>query len=215
MKIDKYISGTLIAACALTGCMSSSVGWFEKESPPKGTVGGIYAIESNLNGVCDDLSKEYGVKIAEKDKRGVPAKGSALPVKIRTTSSTAVDATGGIAAVNNIFSFCTLGIWPYVKTETRDCTIDIVTPQNKVSKPLSIGMRKWSSFILPIAVLPCPGWGDWRSSDRVDVYQQKGAAAVVASILTEEFYNAEMTKYIETRQSVIKKLQAVIDNEQE
>ena len=215
MKINRCIGGTLIAACTLTGCMSSSVGWFEKGAPPKGTVGGIYAIESNLNGVGENLIKEHGVKVAEKDKRGVPAKGSALPVKVRTTSSTTVDATGGIATVNNIFSFCTLGIWPYVKTETCDCTVDIVTPHNKVSKPFSIGMRKWSSFILPIAVLPCPGVGDWRNSDRIDVYQQKGAAAAVASILTEEFYNAEMTKYIEIRQSVIKKLQAVIDNEQE
>ena len=222
MKVKDCISGTLIATCMLTGCMSSSVGWIDKGEPPETVTGGTYAIDSSIKGIdADKLRKDYGVKIGEIDKKEVPARDSALPVKVSATSGKVVDVTGAMGTVNNFFSVCTLGIWPYVSTETCDYTVEISSPMNKSSYPLTIGKRKWSSFILPIAALPCPGWGDWRgSSDGFEFYQQEAAGTVITSVLTEKFYNDEMAKYLSDRQKkynvkqvVIKKLQSVLDNE--
>ena len=128
---------------------------------------------------------------------------------------------------NNFFSVCTLGIWPYVKTEQSQCHVTVVSPHGKASVSYTVGSRTWSSFILPIAALPCPGWGDWRSSPYVSEgnagyaeFTSATRCAAAATLLTEDFYNAEMQKYVDFHQKkfdvkkkAIEKLQAVLDAE--
>ena len=222
----------------LTGCINNQVGWIEDGDTLKGTMGGVYAV-TKADGVdLHSMKVSHGLKTGEMETGKIPVKDGPLPISINASSGSTADITGAFGMINNFFSICTLGIWPFVKTENCMCNVTVKTPQGEVSKPYVLGMRRWSSFILPIAALPCPGWGDWRSSPSMSGsghmptdFKNQMAAEVLSGILTEEFNRTEMNKYVEAiqrqhaaqaekerqwmekKRKVAQKLQAIIDGE--
>ena len=232
--------GLMAGGIMLTGCMNSKVGWIEEGDVPKGKIGGCYSIAKGTEGIdINQMKISYGLKTGDTDTSEVPAKDSPLPVLITAKSQGDTDVTGVFGMVNNFFSVCTLGIWPYVKTERCVCELEVKTPKGKVSHSYVLEMRNWSSFILPIAALPCPGIGDWRSSPYMGLssteetaeFKRSMAMNISSDILTEDFYNQEMTKYVdffqkrydrkqekirkfnEKKKKVARKLQDIIDGE--
>lgn len=203
------------------GCTSSGVAWIET-TEQDGKNGGIYAIESRLDvGVL----KKKGVVIGEKDKNEVPAEDSALPVTIIVEKENKKDRQSAGCALNNTISVFTLGVWPYISASTYECLVTIKTPLKSYSYHCGIGCRNWSSFILPIAALPCPGWGDSRwcnygsggENVGLDEYKTDAIAELVSNVLTVDFYNREMGNYVkdqkrkyEMKKKVISKLQAIL-----
>ncbi len=232
--------GLVAGGVILTGCMNSKVGWVEEGDVHQGKVGGLYSIAGGTEGVdINQMKISYGLKTGDPDTGNVPAKDSPLPVLIMARSHAQSNVTGALGMINNFFSVCTLGIWPYVKTESCECDLEVRTPQGKVSRSYVLEVRNWSSFILPIAVLPCPGIGDWRSSPYVGLngdaetaeFKRTIAMRALSGVLTEDFYGREMVKYVdffqrqydskqetvrkfnEKKMKVARKLQDIIDAE--
>ncbi len=222
---------TSIAVLAMmSGCVNNKVGWTDDAPDIKGSTGGIYAVGA-LSG-SDVTAKEmervkgnYNLKTALVDGNAAPTQDSALPIAIKFSSGEKKNVTGTVGAINNFFSIFTLGIWPYVKTEERPCSVEVKTPRGGCTQAYKLGYRTWSSFILPIAALPCPGWGTWRSTpymsesnDGSSDFERDAMLGMATTLLTDEFYRAEMAKYVERCQKdadlkkrAIKGLQAVLD----
>ena len=171
---------------ALSGCIGTKVVWVERESVPEGEPGGNYMFVST-----DEVSK--GLAKTNEDFGGVR-----LPVRVSTNGHEKRDANGAVASVNNLFSICTLGIWPYVKSYEQEVDLKVTSPTGEKEQQIVIGGREWSSFLLPIAAIPCPGWGDWRGlvSDNADWdFRRDCEGKAVANLLTKDFYAEASRKY--------------------
>lgn len=232
MRLDVRTACFLLMGLGLCGCFSNRVAWVDDSPALKGSTGGLYAIGAIPGGsiTSAEIARTQGglnVKTGPVDKGEVPAKDSALPVAIGCQEGNPKNVTGGIAMGNNFLSVCTLGVWPYVQSMESECKVTVTSPQGTASASYTVGYRTWSSFILPIAVLPCPGWGDWRSSAYMKEQESgfsefTGATrcAVAATLLTEDFYRTEMSKYVDflqkkfdVKKKAIERLQAVLDAE--
>ncbi len=232
MKRVSFTIATIVACTIFTGCINNKVGWIEEGPDMEGSSGGVYAVGALPNSAIsakemERVKDEFNLKTGAVDDQAVPSKDSALPIAIKVSGGATKDVTGSVASINNFLSVFTLGIWPHVKSEEKTCSVEIITPNGTTSQTYVLGSRTWSSFILPIAALPCPGWGCWRSSpymtggeDGLDEFERETQMGMAATLLTSDFYKAEMAKYVDSRQKkfdvkkkAIKKLQAVLDAE--
>ncbi len=219
-NIGKSIMAVGLVA-SLTGCFSNQVAWLESGSID-GKAQGVYAVSGSI---VERMERENGLEVKPVDGSKVPAKGSALPITVRTSGGSSRDTTGSVAMVNNVFSVCTLGIWPFVKSEEISQEAQIQTPNGVKKVTCVVGSRKWSSFLLPISVLPCPGLGDWRSGAYMDVvagdspefatFKDGILASTIASKLDTNFYTSEMDQWIEKKAERQRRINLAVEKIQE
>ena len=201
-----------VLACAflafVTGCIGSKVAWVEKGSSAPGEKGGCYNLISGDSGTAARIGGSF--KAIEDDlvRKGTGMKVK-LPVHVYVEEKDAKDTSGAGSVINNFFSVCTLGIWPYVKSAERAVDVKVMSPTDSASQQLVFGEREWSSFILPIAALPCPGNGDWRSAvdfrsighnnrgsqDWFGNSRREHEKIAVADLLTRDFYQSSTKKF--------------------
>lgn len=197
---------TISAFALLGGCVGSRVAWVEKESVAEGETGGNYALVS-----ADAERLPFNAKKVSEDlaKRGKCEEGVALPVRVSVDDQGKREASGVGASINNVFSVCTLGIWPYVKSYERTVDLKVASPTDEKERQIVFGEREWSSFILPVAALPCPGWGDWRGrqSDTDQAFRAEYEGKAVADLLTKDFYAESSRKYCTALSQISKSIE--------
>ena len=185
---------TISAFALLGGCVGSRIAWVEKESLAEGATGGNYLLVS-----ADVERLPFNAKKVSEDlaKRGKCEEEVVLPVRVSVEDYGKRESNGVGSFINNVFSVCTLGIWPYVKSYERTVDLKVASPTDEKGQQIVFGEREWSSFILPIAALPCPGWGDWRGrqSDTDQAFRADYEGKAVADLLTKDFYAESSKKY--------------------
>lgn len=196
-NIEKICASAVMifAFALLAGCVGSKVVWVQKESVAEGEVGGNYVFVSADARVLPFNAK----KVSEELAKSVKDTGEvALPIRVSVEDHGKRDDNGVLASINNVFSICTLGIWPYVQSYEQTVDFKVTSPTDEKEQKIVFGGREWNSFILPIAVFPCPGWGDWRgrSSDDTDRdFCKDYEAKAVADLLSKDFYAESSKKY--------------------
>lgn len=223
-KINVVVgSGVVLAASVMVGCMNSRLAWDGSKELVTKPTGGVYAVTQPLLGTelekpVLDLMKRHASERNVKFATTVDEK--ALPISVSVKQGTHRPTAGAIAAVNNVFSFCTLGIWPYVSSEETayqvsvmglfPCESGVVVPESIAYRDVVIGERSWSSFLVPFAAIPCPGWGDWRRG--MSMNEEKGAfleyrnttlAADTMALLTDEVYRENLEKFKSQRTAML------------
>jgi len=175
-----------LAACS--GCISSHVAWVEGWEPDVPE-----ALEANCRFAGDNGPAAFAA--THLNYIGNP-NDEAMEVSIFLEKGEPEPGNGLLAKVNNVFSFCTIGLWPWVRSQDQSCTVEVVAYGEKAKREFVLGHRTWSSFILPIGLLPCPGWGDWRSAATFKLDFERGpgqemweadiVAGYVGELLTED-----------------------------
>lgn len=189
--------GASVMLAVLVGCMGSQVTWIEKASSQSGETGGNYHfLEMSNGGLKNQVDLKKVVGSLTKHSKNCAA--MELPVRVSIEEKERREANGVVASVNNLFSVCTLGIWPYVESFEYPVSLKVSSPTDESETSVVFGSRKWSSFLLPIAALPCPGWGDWRgsaSSIDADGFYSRCEEEAIADLLTKDFYERSSSKY--------------------
>lgn len=131
---------------------------------------------------------------------------SSLPVKILITSSTIAHNNGAIATIWNVPAFLSLAILPIIESDKEAYTIQAETVVGKHEKTVEICNRTWYSIWTPLALVPVPGWADFRAigdsgDERLNEYHAQTLAAFTVQLLSEVAeadwpkYNSDRTKY--------------------
>lgn len=167
MNIKQIGLAVLAGGLIVAGCKSKLMS-LETAAPEeiKDDVSGKYLLEGisvdaktlDEHLVADAVSKVCGdvFKGASYDK-------STLPVSI-SIKSDKMGANGGVAAINNLISLCTLTIWPGVDTQLYTYEIKIRSVVGERTSKFVILERNWFG-LSPLAALPTPGWADVRGDD--------------------------------------------------
>ena len=216
------------AICA--GCINSRVDWDDSSEVPAKELGGVYRLElipetnsfeRALNeAVAKELgnvAKAKGIRITANDDDE-----NALPVTVEVHANEGKNSLGAFGAVNNVLSYCTLGIWPYVTSQDTSYGVSLcmlspqvngkIAPQEIARREVVIGERKWSSFLLPFAAIPCPGWGDWRNTMSTDsddgsflVYRNQTIAGDVAQMMGRDVHRENVEAYQKKRAAMLER----------
>lgn len=197
-------------ALGVSGCVGSKVTWIDAGAEGSANPGGKYSVTSmdgrgavSRDDALVEALASSGVNIVDVEMSDRPQRDIALPVTLKFERRPSRSSVGGIGIVNNMLSVCTLGVWPYYQSEEAEVVVELRTPTGTRRGTVTVGGNAWSSFILPIAILPCPGWGEQRSCGenvRLDIPGDMAQAAAVrfaSQVLTDEFYEKEMAKWIE------------------
>lgn len=201
----------LAGALLLTGCMTSHMVAYSISDAPKASGRqreGVYYVEH-----CDrNLKKEL---LSIKNRSGQPMfvkelSEEAVPLTINLgQNEEAKSSISPLRAFNNFLSACTLGIWPWISSSEK--TNDVTLRTDAFVKTLDIDIihRAWSSFLLPIGVIPVPGWADERAfnmdmliaEDKCELPEvdYKKLAREIAENLWTADYNVALQRKMETR----------------
>lgn len=191
----------LVAAFSLClGCVQSKVAWMEGDAGSESEFYGNYTVKMQRSAISAKdpsvIAKDRLV-IREIEKCNQRSSEEPLDVCVGLKCISTTEANGGIAYLNNALSVCTLGIWPYVRAKRFEYEVSVTSKYGRYAETITEGVRSWSSFILPIAALPCPGWGELRSfSEGCDDSLAKGTDSLIdrsivgafRSIMTKERY---------------------------
>ena len=133
---------------------------------------------------------------------------STLPVNVVISSSSVEDNNGAIANIWNFPAMLSLAILPVVSSDKVVYTIQAETVVGTHEKTVEICSRSWLSVLTPLAMIPVPGWADFRATDRfpymwiIDHEKKKYHAKTVAAStvqLLSEVLNEDWPKYISDR----------------
>jgi len=196
-----HLGSLLVCMGVCSGCISSHLAWVEGVEPDV-----PQSVSANCRFTGDKGPASLAAAIL--NANGNP-NGEALELSLFVETDDPEPANGLLAKVNNIASFCTVGIWPWVRSQKRCCTLELVGYGEKVKRQFVIGHRTWSSFILPIGIIPCPGWSNWRSSATFSLDfergpKQKAWEAALAAAYAGELLTDENLKRFENRRNLLK-----------
>lgn len=166
------------------GCFSSRVAWVDGKIPQK-----PYTFVSDVHFTGDSSSiLNRCVSCNTNDL---------LEVEVSCRLDSERDGVGFWGSVNNILSCLSLCIWPRVSADEYDYTVMVSGYGKTAERKFSVGNRSWTSFLLPVAAIPCPGWGDWRSyprcnpdwfdSDDYKAWRSEIVAGCAGELMTDAF----------------------------
>lgn len=182
----KCIFPMCVCAVALTlsGCYSNRVAWVEGPEPK---VRPELSSKVRFSGTAAQILNAGSCRGNE----------NALDVAVSYTVDSSRDGVGFIGSVNNFCSWLTLWIWPHVCADDYECTVAVSGYGKTAERKFTMGKRAWTSFLLPLAAIPCPGWGDWRSgprfggdwfaSDEYLAWREKMIAGYASELMTDSF----------------------------
>ena len=171
-------------ALTLSGCYSNRVAWVEGPEPK---VRPELASKVRFSGTAAEILNAGSCRGNE----------NALDVAVSYTVDSGRDGVGFIGSVNNFCSWLTLCIWPHVCADDYECTVTVSGYGKTAERKFTMGKRAWTSFLLPLAAIPCPGWGDWRSGPSFGgdwfasieylAWREKMIAGYASELMTDSF----------------------------
>lgn len=188
---------------ALMGCSSSLASHYYRTKDAAqmlGTSGGKFYIAScNVKGFEKEkeplitaamlrkslgASKKFG-KLVSATSDG------AVPVDI-DVACVRTDGNGILADAYDVFSICTLTLFPLITSDAYAYVITVKNPVETHKTTLDFETRTWTS-IGPIALIPVPGSGKCRGSEEemLQYNREKVVEAVGSALLKEDFDEAK------------------------